>query len=57
MKPFFHPSMAVRTGPAGQRGPWLRRAGWLVLIWALSVGALGVAAGLMRLLMRALGMR
>ena len=54
MKPFFHPSTEVRTGPAGQRGPWLRRAGWLLLIWALSVAALGVVAGLMRMLMNAL---
>ena len=57
MKPFFHPSTAVRTGPSGQRRPWLRRTGWLLLIWALSVGALGVAAGLMRMLMHALGMQ
>jgi hypothetical protein len=36
-------------------GAW-RRLGWLVLIWCLSVAALGVAAGLMRLLMRAAGL-
>jgi hypothetical protein len=36
---------------------WLRRFGWLVVIWAASVGALALVAALMRLLMRAAGMR
>lgn len=36
---------------------WCKRVGWLLLIWTLSVAALGVAAGLMRLFMHALGMR
>jgi hypothetical protein len=36
---------------------WLRRFGWLAAIWAASVGALALAAALMRLLMRAAGMR
>jgi hypothetical protein len=36
---------------------WLKRVGWLVAIWAASVGALALAAGLMRLLMGAAGMR
>jgi hypothetical protein len=36
---------------------WCKRVGWLVLIWLLSVAALGVAAGLMKLFMHALGMR
>ncbi|WLI91595.1 DUF2474 domain-containing protein [Massilia sp. R2A-15] len=35
---------------------WLRRIGWLVAIWAGSVAALGLAAGLMRLLMRLAGL-
>jgi hypothetical protein len=35
---------------------WLGRFGWLALIWALSVAALGVVATLLRLLMRAAGM-
>jgi hypothetical protein len=30
----------------------LKQFAWLVLIWSMSVGALGVAAGLMRFLMR-----
>lgn len=39
----------------GARG-WLRRLGWLVLIWTASVAALGGAAYGLRLLMRSLGM-
>lgn len=34
---------------------WLRRVGWLVLIWAASVAALGAAAWLLRLLMAGAG--
>ncbi len=34
---------------------WLRRVGWLVLIWFASVAALGAAAWLLRLLMAAAG--
>jgi hypothetical protein len=34
----------------------LKQLGWLVLIWSLSVGALGSAAGLMRLSMRLAGL-
>jgi hypothetical protein len=36
---------------------WLKRCGWLVAIWAASVGALALVAALMRLLMGAAGMR
>jgi hypothetical protein len=35
----------------------LKRFAWLVAIWAASVGALALVAGLMRLLMHAAGMR
>jgi uncharacterized protein DUF2474 len=35
---------------------WVKRVGWLVLIWAGSVLVLGAAAYLMRLLMNAAGM-
>lgn len=35
---------------------WLRRAGWLALIWTASVVALGVVAILFRLLMNASGL-
>ncbi|HCL54870.1 DUF2474 domain-containing protein [Pseudomonas fulva] len=40
---------------AGKKPLW-QRLGWLVLIWALSVAALGVAAWLMRLFMSAAGL-
>jgi hypothetical protein len=35
---------------------WWRRVGWLLLIWAGSVAALGIVAWLFRVLMRAAGM-
>jgi Protein of unknown function (DUF2474) len=35
---------------------WLRRVGWLLLIWAASVAALGVVAFAIRLLMSAAGL-
>jgi hypothetical protein len=35
---------------------WLKRVGWLVVIWAASVCALGVLAYGLRLVMRAIGM-
>jgi hypothetical protein len=38
------------TDPQGARF-WLKRIGWLVLIWAGSVAALGLLAYLMRKLM------
>ena len=35
---------------------WLRNVGWLVLIWAASVLALGVVAGLFRVVMNLAGL-
>jgi hypothetical protein len=35
---------------------FLRRIGWLVLIWAMSVLSLGVVAGLFRVLMTLAGL-
>lgn len=35
---------------------WVRRIGWLLLIWAASVLALGLAAGALRLIMSGIGM-
>jgi hypothetical protein len=35
---------------------WLRRVGWLVLIWAAGVLALGIVAGLFRVLMTLAGL-
>jgi hypothetical protein len=45
----------------GARAPigaqtWLRRVGWLVVIWAASVLALGIVAGLIRVLMNLAGL-
>jgi len=34
--------------PGPRPGPWWRRVGWLVLIWAASVAALGVVAAILR---------
>lgn len=41
--------MAVTAAHSRKR--WLRRFGWLVMIWTASVAALAVAAMLFRLLM------
>ncbi len=38
------------------RKPWLRRIGWLVLIWAASVAALGVVALILHGLMSFAGL-
>lgn len=43
-------------GRAQPPKPWLKRVGWLALIWVASVAALGVAALLLRLLMGLAGM-
>jgi hypothetical protein len=37
-------------------GIWLRRIGWLVLIWAASVLALGIVASVFRALMMFAGL-
>lgn len=42
--------------PSAPRGLWLRRIGWLVLLWAASVVALGLVAWLIRQFMTAAGM-
>lgn len=41
---------------AQDRRLWLRRIGWLVLIWAGSITALAIVAVLFRLLMKLAGM-
>ena len=47
----------ARTKDAEMEKPsWLRRIGWLVLIYAAGVIAVGAAAVLIRLLMSAAGM-
>jgi hypothetical protein len=39
------------------RKPWLRRVGWLVLLWTASVAALGVVALILRAFMTFAGLR
>lgn len=39
-----------------KRRLWPKRLGWLVLIWSLSVAALGVTAFVIRALMNAAGL-
>ncbi|MFB4394349.1 DUF2474 domain-containing protein [Pseudomonas sp. NPDC089554] len=41
---------------AEEKKPLLQRLGWLVLIWLLSVAALGAAAWVMRMFMAAAGL-
>lgn len=36
---------------------WVRRVGWLIAIWIVSVTALAAAASLLRLLMTLCGMK
>lgn len=40
----------------GTRRLWLRRVGWLLLIWAASVLSLGAVAYVFRLFMKAAGL-
>jgi hypothetical protein len=47
--------MSSERSPAPEQS-WLRRVGWLVLIWAASVAALGVVAGLFRIIMSLAGL-
>jgi hypothetical protein len=35
---------------------WWKRVGWLLLIWLLSVGALGLVAAMLRAVMRVAGL-
>lgn len=35
---------------------WLRRIGWLILIWSASVAVLGIFAGLFRIFMTLAGL-
>jgi len=46
--------MSGNTG--AERPSWLRRFGWLILIWIASVLALGLVAIAIRILMTAAGM-
>ena len=46
----------MNAAPVTERPSWFRRFGWFVLIWALSVWALGIVAALFRILMKFAGM-
>jgi len=37
-------------------GPWWKRVGWLLLIWLLSVGTLGLVAAVLKVIMRMAGL-
>lgn len=39
-----------------QSSSWRTRLMWLAMIWTCSVAALGAAAGVLRLVMRSIGM-
>lgn len=43
--------------PSADGKGWLRRVGWFVLIWALSVGALAIVALVLRAILTAAGLR
>ncbi len=47
----------MRTEPSSSRGKlWARRVGWLVVFWILGVAAVGAAALVLKLFMRAAGL-
>ena len=46
--------MESRSRSASRK--WLSRVGWLILIWATSVAALGAAALILRAMMSVAGM-
>lgn len=45
------------SGNISSRANWPKRVGWLLLLWLTSVGALGVLALTIRVLMHWAGMR
>jgi hypothetical protein len=48
--------MTIRAGAVSRR-EWLRRLGWMVLLWLGGVMALAAVAFVIRLIMHAAGMR
>lgn len=49
--------MKMDTTEPKDSAPWLKRIGWLLLIWAASVATLGLVAYGMRELMRWVGLK
>ena len=45
------------TGSGGGKPSWLRRIGWMVLLWAAGVAAVGLVAIIIRILMNAAGLK
>jgi hypothetical protein len=50
----MEPHHDAQTAPSSH---WLRRIGWLVVLWAAGVATLGVVAWMLRVAMHAVGMR
>ena len=46
----------MSSAPESQSRNWLRRLGWLLAIWAVSVAALAVVAWLLKGVMRMVGL-
>jgi hypothetical protein len=46
----------MKAHPSAGATTWLQMVGWLVLIWTASVLALGVVAGLFRVVMNLAGL-
>jgi hypothetical protein len=46
----------MKAHPSAGAPTWLQRVGWLILIWAVSVVALGVVAGFFRAVMSLAGL-
>ena len=46
----------VSADESGAERPWRKRVGWLVLLWLLGVGTLGLVALLLKLIMRLVGL-
>ena len=46
----------MKAHPSAGAPTWLQRVGWLILIWAASVAALGVVAGFFRAVMSLAGL-
>lgn len=45
------------TGSGDGKPSWLRRVGWMVLLWAAGVATVGLVAILIRILMNAAGLK
>ena len=46
----------MASAPGSGRRLWVRRVGWFIMLWTVSVVALAVVAGLLRTLMHFAGL-